>query len=695
MRAREPNTGRFAKAPPKKNGKKNGNGHAHDAEPAPWTYDALQVARARAMPKRENMRPFVNPFRVAEVPPSVFPKGTKQQLGMDTFPGMAWGNGFAGAQEALFAAYDANVNFIGYPTLAVLAQLPEYRNISETIATEMTRKWIRFHKRSKVKDEVEPGEEGDEPQAEGEFEEEGENENAETSEQPEQRQAGDKGPIDDLKAVMALALAQQTEEFSDDPLDNEEVDQQESAGEVGEEGEPGGGETDPNDPDRETDTTGEDDDKIKELEDAFDRLGVRDVFAQTAVNDGFFGRSHIFLDFGDGGTPDNDQTDFNNPEVKKELLTPIGDGRGDMSKMKCSPEHPLKRLVPTEPTWAYPANYDASNPLAPNWYNPVTWYVQQNEIHRDRFLTFVGRPVPDLLKPAFAFGGLSLTQMAKPTVDNWLRTRRGVGDIINSFSIFVLSTNLNQNLSGGSDFLNERALQFNATRDNQGLMLIDKNQEEFLNIAAPLSTLDVLQAQSQEHMCSVSRIPIVKLLGVQPAGLNADSEGVIRTFYDSINAFQHKFFRKHLQTISWFVQLSLWGEVDEDIDFDFEPLWELDELQKAQKRKSDADTDNVLIQAGVIDPEEARQRVANDPDAPYQEIDPNDVPEPPEPEMPPGGGLGGGGGGFGGPPKPPGAGPAGPKPKTPSAKPSNTKGGSPATGDSMFPGLLEFLNSLG
>ena len=33
------------------------------------------------------------------------------------------------------------------------------------------------------------------------------------------------------------------------------------------------------------------------------------------------------------------------------------------------------------------------------------------QVHTSRILTFIGRPVPDLLKPAYSFGGLSLVQL--------------------------------------------------------------------------------------------------------------------------------------------------------------------------------------------------------------------------------------------------------------------------------------------
>jgi hypothetical protein len=646
-------------------------------KPRAWDWHSV-TALVRARFQRKQVTPeFANPYVVAEVPPSVFPLGKAQRTGklaMDSFPGFSWGAAAIEQQTALFSVYDQQVNFIGYPTLAVLAQIPEYRNISETIATEMTRKWIRFHSRGdaqaekekldEVKGAVEKADRENEGKPVGDRRPVSENDGVlkALTAYGEQRDKTDAGLPDEEQEEVAektndLGVTEDpdeeiTEELSDD-LPGQEGPRLDDDGEPGGEGGDLEGE----------EKGGDKSDKIRELEEAFDKLGTRDIFTQTALNDGFFGRAHIFLDF---GLPDRPgPTNFGDLDVKEELAMPVGNGRDTLSQAKCSPELPLKRIIAVEPTWAYPANYDASNPLSEDWYYPVTWYVQQNEVHRERFLTFVARPVPDMLKPAYAFGGLSLTQMARPVVDNWLRTRRSVGDIISSFSVYVLLTNMNQQLSAkGEEWLADRAMGFNSTRDNAGLLIIDKEQEDFKNISAPLSTLDVLQAQSQEHMCSLSRIPIVKLLGVQPAGLNADSEGVIRVFYDTISALQERFFRPNLKTIFWFVQLSLWGEVDDDIVFSFEPLWELDELQKATKRKTDADTDNILITAGVIDPQEARQRIADDPDQPYQNLDPEELPELPEPDpMAMGGGFGAPGGG---PPSPPGA---APKPGAPSGGP--------------------------
>jgi hypothetical protein len=62
----------------------------------------------------------------------------------------------------------------------------------------------------------------------------------------------------------------------------------------------------------------------------------------------------------------------------------------------------------------------------PDFYRPTVWFVMAKKVHASRFLQFCSFPVPDILKPAYLFGGVSLLQMIKPYVDNWLESRQDV-----------------------------------------------------------------------------------------------------------------------------------------------------------------------------------------------------------------------------------------------------------------------------
>jgi phage-related protein (TIGR01555 family) len=474
------------------------------AAPVAAKRPAMKISDAVVSAARAQSAAPAPVFVMPKHPPGVGPAGGTGGMAMDAnvTGAQTWAN------SALASFWNEGVTFLGYAYLSELAQRPEYRVISETIATEMTRKWITF-----------------------------------------------------------------------------------------------------------TSTDDEDDktDRIKELVAEFERLNVRNLFCRATEQDGFFGRGHIYIDTGD-------------TDDAKELVMSIGDGWDDLSKSKIK-KGSIKALRTVEAVWCYPTSYNSNDPLKDNWYRPDSWFVQAKTVHSSRLLTFIGREVPDLLKPTYSFGGLSLSQMAKPYVDNWLETRQSVNDIIHSFSVFALLTNLGESLQGDGQQLFRRAELFNNLRDNRGLMMLDKDSEDFKNVSAPLGGLDSLQAQAQEHMASVSHIPTVKLLGIQPAGLNADSEGVMRSFYDYINACQEHQYRDRLHRLVGLAMLNLWGETDKSIGFKFEPLWALNEKDEAEVEKTKAETDQILIDTGSISPVESRKRVANDPGSDYASIDVDDAPD--------------------------------------------------------------------
>lgn len=353
-------------------------------------------------------------------------------------------------------------------------------------------------------------------------------------------------------------------------------------------------------------------DRIKELNKAMESFQLRAAFRKALEQDGFFGRAQIYMDTG----VTNDL-----PELQLPLK---------LDKRKFF-RGSLKAFRTVESIWTYPNTYNSNDPLRADFFRPQTWFIQGKLVHATRLLTFVSREVPDLLKPSYAFGGLSLSQMAKPYVDNWLRTRQSVSDLLHAFSIMVLATKMGNTLQGqdGEDLFN-RIDFFNALRDNRGTFVIDKDTEDFKNVAVPLGTLDALQAQSQEQMASVSQTPLVKLLGITPSGLNASSDGEIRVYYDGIHSKQERVMRAPLFIAIQALQLHLWGEIDPAIGFEFVPLWQLDEAAQASVDKTEADIDIQYVQEGVLDVEEVRNQIVAKKGSRYAGINPDEIPEPPD-----------------------------------------------------------------
>lgn len=347
--------------------------------------------------------------------------------------------------------------------------------------------------------------------------------------------------------------------------------------------------------------------KLKRIEAAMKALGVQDAFRQVALQGEFFGRSQIYIDTG--------YTD-DNAELKLPLFL-------DPRKIKKGGKKgSLRGIRVIEPYWSYPNQYNSTNPLKPDFYRPQTWFVMSQEVHHTRLLTFVPHEVPDILKPMYAFGGLSLTQMLMVDVNNWIRTRQSVSDVTHNFAVSGIKSDLSTMLqSDGLAGLQDRAQFISDVKDNQGLLLLDNATEEFFTTATPLSSLDLLQAQAQEHMAAPAGIPLIIRFGITPSGLNATSDGELQVWADWIQAQQEHRFTPHLSTIIKLVQLSEFGEIDPDIGFKYESLQRKDMLDLATIQKVQADTDAVNIGSGVISTEEAREAQAADEDGRYSAID--------------------------------------------------------------------------
>ena len=83
---------------------------------------------------------------------------------------------------------------------------------------------------------------------------------------------------------------------------------------------------------------------------------------------------------------------------------------------------------------------------------------------------------------------------------------------------------------------------------------------------------------------------------------------------------QEKLFADQLRRVLKVLQINKYGEYDENIVFYFLPLCENDERAIAETNKMQADTDAVLITAGVISEDEARERLIADANSGYNTL---------------------------------------------------------------------------
>lgn len=344
-------------------------------------------------------------------------------------------------------------------------------------------------------------------------------------------------------------------------------------------------------------------DKIKQIEERLEQLKVRDLFRQAALKTEWFGRAHIAINV--KGQDDDRNRQLPLTEIKK----------GTLIGFAC-----------IEPYWMTPYSWNSTHPSRPDFYKPQSWFELGKKTHASRYLTFIFREVPDLLKPAYDFAGISITQLMMPYVTRWLRTAKNVNDLINIFSIVTLHTDLQALLAKPEEFI-KRLQTFTMTRDNRGLMAVQKDKEDLKTNNVPLGSLDKLQAQSQEHMATPGRMPLIKFFGITPTGLNTTSEGEFQSWYDYVHALQELGFSPHFERVLKLVQMDLFGTVDDDITFKWLSLYEPTGKELAEIRKADADRDKVYLDGNVVSPDEIRDKLRKDPESGYNGLE-GDAPEP-------------------------------------------------------------------
>lgn len=364
--------------------------------------------------------------------------------------------------------------------------------------------------------------------------------------------------------------------------------------------------------------------RIKQIEQRMHELGCKDVLRQLLSHDMVFGQGKAAIKL-------KNTTD-------EELAKPLFMDSAKIGKGK------LAGFSVIEPWWMTPSEYECDNPLSDWFYKPKTWWMMGQEIHSTRLMAITMRPVPDLFKPAFNFGGMPLTLMAKPYVTNWLRARQSVSDMLYAYSVVVLKTDLSQLMSAkGRSDLRQRVKEFTALRNNMGVQICGKDEEVDI-LASPLTGLNDLQTAALEQICAVSKIPVVEYTSNQPSGLNADSGSELECWRDTLTAIRENDCGPVVKTMIEVIQLDLDGNIDPDLIWLWDDLNEVSEQERNEMFVKRSNALGDLVQNEIIRPSEARDDLRQDPSSPFsrvglkdeedEELDEQSKTDPPEPEKP-------------------------------------------------------------
>ncbi len=136
---------------------------------------------------------------------------------------------------------------------------------------------------------------------------------------------------------------------------------------------------------------------------------------------------------------------------------------------------------------------------------------------------------------------------------------------------------------------------------SEGVTLLDK-EDTFQTHAYTFSGLDEILLSFGQQLSGATGIPLVKLFGQAPKGLNATGESDLRLYYDDIQTSQEADLRDGIDTILAVLHRSELGRpAPEGFNFTFAPLWQTSPTEKATNATAIGTNVGARFTEGLID----------------------------------------------------------------------------------------------
>ena len=141
-------------------------------------------------------------------------------------------------------------------------------------------------------------------------------------------------------------------------------------------------------------------------------------------------------------------------------------------------------------------------------------------------------------------------------------------------------------------------------RSNQGLQLINKGDQVHTEQYTFAGIADVYDRIMMD-VAGAARIPVTKLFGRSPAGMNATGEADTTNYYDYIDGERESKLRPVLEKLLPILCLSAWGNIPDDVEIEFPPMETPDEEKNATIDEKKAGMIIASYNANLIDKETA------------------------------------------------------------------------------------------
>ena len=225
-------------------------------------------------------------------------------------------------------------------------------------------------------------------------------------------------------------------------------------------------------------------------------------------------------------------------------------------------------------------------------------------IHHSRCIRFVGNNLPFWEKQAELYWGASVIEAIFDELKKRDNVSWNIAQLTFMANLRVLKMQDLGTTLGATDPVSQAELYRTLTAQNwlasnMGIQIMDAAD----GLETHQYTFGGLADCYQQFIMDISgaaEIPVTKLFGRSPSGLNATGESDLQNYYDMIGEKQESLLRPILNKMLPPLMMSLFGAVPDDLDFDFNPVSEPTDKERSDLAKSGTDNVVAAVNAGLV-----------------------------------------------------------------------------------------------
>jgi phage-related protein (TIGR01555 family) len=266
--------------------------------------------------------------------------------------------------------------------------------------------------------------------------------------------------------------------------------------------------------------------------------------------------------------------------------------------------------------WCSPVldSRNVTDPTRIDFYCPDYWMIGSKKVHKSHLVITRYSEVPDILKPSYQYGGLSLPQLLWERVYAAERSANEGPQLLMTKRINIINTTL-ELIGADPEAIAARYQEISELRDNFGLMLMGST-DTYSQHETALSDVDTVIMTEYQLVAAVAEMPVTKLLGTTPKGFQSTGEHETDNYNVLLAGIQEHHCDPVLERHYQLAARHLWGE-DVAVETVWNPLDEPTEKERADTQLVKAQTRQINQTLGNVSPEENRKVIANDPDSGY------------------------------------------------------------------------------